>query len=146
MRCAKIPVIFLRRGERRDIPLIRRKAKAWRLDDERLAARQFLVAEDGGGKVVGFGRVKPYRSCYELGTVGVEPSWRGRGLGEAIVRRLIRDFPSRKVLITTDLVDYFRRLGFQETDRGPKELRDKISCLCRVKGRRGCRIMSQTKC
>lgn len=130
----------LRRAFAKDLPAIRAAAKAWKLDDERLAAPQFLVVEDGG-RMIGFGRIKPYRGFWELGTVGIEPAWRGRGLGAKIIRTLIRRFPSNRVWITTDLTEYFRRLGFRETSDGPAELKAKIADLCRVKGRAGCKVM-----
>ena len=136
-----MPAASLRRGRRGDLPFIRAKAKQWRLDDEALSAGGFVVAQDGRGRIVGFGRIKPYSSCFELGTVGVSPSWRGRGVGREIVARLIERFPSRNVWITTDLTAYFRRLGFKVRRRGPLELMEKISNVCRVKGRRGVRIM-----
>lgn len=138
--------VGFRRGRRADLPLIRACANRWNLDDERLAARQFIVAYDARRRLIGFGRVKPYRSCFELGTVGVMPRWRGRGLGRALVERLIERFPSREIWITTDLHAYFAELGFKLRRRGPKELAAKIQCVCRVKGRRNCRIMHLKKC
>lgn len=135
----------LRKGRTEDLPFIRRGAAAWRLDDERLAARQFVVAVDEAGRRVGFGRVKPYEGFHELGTVGVAPRWRGRGVGELIVRRLIRDFPDRVVWITTDLIAYFERFGFRLRARGPLELGAKIRDCRREKGRRGMKLMSLLK-
>ena len=78
-----------------------------------------------------FGRIKPYRECHELGSVGVVEEARGQGLGEQVVRELIRRFPDREVWITTDLVEWFERLGFQRASDGvPAELQDKLGRIC----------------
>ncbi len=132
---------LLRKARAGDLAFIREKAAEWKLDDERLAVEQFLVAEDAGGRLAGFGRVKPYSNFFELGTVGVAVDWRGRGLGSMLVEALIADFPADDVWITTDLVSYFERLGFETTDNGPRELTEKIASVCRVKGRVACRMM-----
>jgi len=133
--------IFLRDGLKKDMAFIQAKAAEWRLDDESLDHGRFIVATDDKKNIVGFGRIKRYEECYELGTVGVAAERRGEGIGETIVRALIERFPTRQVWITTDLTEYFEKFGFQMRSRGPKELRDKISNNCRVKGRRNCKMM-----
>ena len=138
---ANLEKVLFRDGRPEDLAFIQESAKQWQLDDEHLRAAQFLIAEETGNGIVGFGRIKGYESCYELGTVGVRPQWRAKGLGATIVSRLIARFPSDEVWITTDLVSYFEHLGFRVVETGPKELMEKISSTCRVKGRRGCKIM-----
>ena len=80
---------------------------------ERLDPAQFITLRRDG-RILGFGRVKPYENTYELGSVAVVEEERGRGLGEVIVRDLIRRFPQDEVYITTDLPAYFERLVFCE--------------------------------
>jgi N-acetylglutamate synthase-like GNAT family acetyltransferase len=113
-----------------DLPLLREHIQRMRLDGEGLAPEQFvLVRRDG--EITAFGRIKPYRECFELGTVGVLESARGQGLGEAVVRELIRRFPVREVWITTDLPAYFERFGFVRVEDGiPPELSDKLGRIC----------------
>jgi len=103
--------------------------RRFRLDDEDLAAEQFVVARERG-RLVAFGRIKPYGRVYELGSVGVLEAERGRGLGGLIVRELVRRFPTREVYITTDLPAYFARFGFCRIDDPPPEIAAKIARVC----------------
>ncbi|MDP3793178.1 MAG: GNAT family N-acetyltransferase, partial [Candidatus Uhrbacteria bacterium] len=96
-----------------DMPFIRDTVARLRLDGERLEAQQFIVLRrEGRDGIIGFGRVKPYRHTHELGCVAVVEEERGRGWGELIVRELVRRFPQDEVYVTTDLPEYFERLGF----------------------------------
>jgi N-acetylglutamate synthase-like GNAT family acetyltransferase len=105
--------------------------RQFRLDDENLQFPQFIVAEREG-RAVGFGRIKPYKEVNELGCVGVLEAERARGIGAQIIRELIRRFPSPEVYITTDLIDYFEKLGFRRMDDPPFELAAKLK---RIEGR-----------
>jgi N-acetylglutamate synthase-like GNAT family acetyltransferase len=120
-----------------DMPFIEACIQRFRLDDEHLEARQFLVLH-AGEQIVAFGRIKPYREVQELGCVGVIEELRGLGLGLKIIVEIIRRFPSQDVYITTDLTEYFERLGFRRVDTPPSELREK---MVRVEGR-GCVLAS----
>ena len=112
-----------------DLPLIRECIARFRLDDENLAAGQFIVAREAG-RVVAFGRIKPYAEVYELGSVGVLEDARGRGLGDSIVTELLRRFPVRTVYITTDLPAYFARFGFRPLPDPPAEIAAKLRGIC----------------
>src|SRR5262245_58255006 len=114
-----------------DLTAIREHVQRFRLDGEHLAAEQFIVAREGG-RLVAFGRVKPYGGgVFELGTVGVMESERGKGWGDRVVHELIRRFPNREVWITTDLTAYFERFGFRKVDSGvPAPLVDKLKRIC----------------
>jgi len=112
-----------------DMPFIRETVERLRLDGERLEAEQFVVVRGEGG-VMAFGRIKPYEETYELGGVAVVEERRGQGLGEAIVRELVRRFPQDEVYVTTDLPEYFERLGFLRTEMLPRELSAKIERVC----------------
>jgi threonine dehydratase len=115
-----------------DLPFIRDTVARLRLDGERLAAEQFVVVRrEGGDGIIAFGRIKPYRETYELGCVAVVEEERGRGWGALIVRELIRRFPQDEVYVTTDLTEYFERLGFLRTEILPHELAEKVA---RVEG------------
>jgi len=112
-----------------DLPLIAECVRRFRLDDEDLAAEQFVVARERG-RLVAFGRIKPYGRVWELGSVGVLEAERGRGLGALVVRELVRRFPARQVYITTDLPAYFARFGFRTIDDPPPEIAAKIGRVC----------------
>src|SRR3972149_617896 len=95
-----------------DLPFIRDSVARLRLDAERLGPEPFIVVRrEGGDGIVAFGRIKPYQKTHELGSVAVIEGERGRGWGGLVVRELIRRFPQDEVFITTDLPEYFERLG-----------------------------------
>jgi N-acetylglutamate synthase-like GNAT family acetyltransferase len=112
-----------------DLPGIRECVARFRLDDENLAAAQFIVAR-AGSRIVAFGRIKPYETVYELACVGVLEGERGRGLGGLIVEELLRRFPARTVYITTDLPAYFERFGFRPLADPPPEIAAKLRGVC----------------
>jgi putative endonuclease len=118
----------IRPATRRDLPLIRRTIRRFDLDPERLEPEQFVVAMEGKSRA-GFARIKPYRGCFELGSVAVLEKFRKRGVGSRLVQCLMSKFPTRKVWITTMSPDYFRRFGF-ETAKPPVELARKLKTIC----------------
>ena len=122
-----MPSVELARPE--DMAAIEECVRRFRLDDERLAAEQFVVVREGG-RIVAFGRIKPYATVHELGCVGVLEEERGRGFGALVVRELIRRFPTPEVWITTDLPAWFARFGFQTSDYPPQELEEKLDGIC----------------
>lgn len=124
------PGHLVRSATSADLPFIRDTVTRLRLDSEQLRAEQFIVVEEDS-RTVAFGRIKPYRRTFELGCVAVVEDRRGRGLGEMVVRELIRRFPQGRVYVTTDIPEYFRRLGFVPTVSLPRELSEKIE---RVEG------------
>ena len=121
----------IRSATEADLPFIQDMVTRLRLDNERLRAEQFIVVEEGE-RTVAFGRIKPYRRTFELGCVAVVEDRRHQGLGELVVRELIRRFPQRHVYVTTDIPDYFQRLGFVCTRALPREMSEKIG---RVEGK-----------
>ncbi len=116
----------------------------FRLDYENLSPEHFIVAEHRG-RLVAFGRLKPYPDCTELGCVGVVPEMRDMGLGKLIARELIERARRRglpELWITTDVVGYFEPFGFVpvQVEEAPRSLREKIA---RFEGtvRSGIRVM-----
>jgi N-acetylglutamate synthase-like GNAT family acetyltransferase len=116
---------LLRKANLADMQIIESCVEKFRLDNENLRFEQFIVAERDGS-IVGFGRIKPYLHCFELGCVAVLEAYRKRSVGSAIVKKLIKDFPSDDIWITTDVPEYFQRFGLQSTTDAPQEILDKI--------------------
>lgn len=118
----------LRPATAADMPFIREQIERERLDDDALASEQFVTLRRDG-RIVAFGRVKPYDETYELGGVFTLEEERGKGHAAAIIRELIRVFPQDEVYLTADLQSgmpaYYERLGFRATDDLPSELRAK---------------------
>ncbi len=112
-----------------DMPFIAETIERLRLDGERLAPEQFITLRRDG-RIIAFGRIKPYEETNELGSVAVIEEERSQGLGARVTRELIRRFPQDEVYITTDLPAYYERLGFLRTDLLPQELVDKLERVC----------------
>lgn len=132
--------ILIRNAQSDDIPIIKECIDRFRLDDEDLDYRQFVVAVEGS-EIAGFGRIRPHKEVYELGSVGVVEGRRKQGIGKMIVEHLINTFPTNDVYITTDLIKYFERLGFKKIEPGPKELIEKLQRVCKSKCREGAVVM-----
>jgi len=111
------------------LPFIQEIVHRFRLDPENLDTAQFITLRRDG-RIIAFGRIKPYQRTHELASVAVVEDERGRGWGAAIVRELIKRFPQDEVYITTDLPAYFERLGFLQTEILPPELEEKIARVC----------------
>jgi predicted GIY-YIG superfamily endonuclease len=118
----------IRPATREDLPLIRKTIQRFTLDPERLEPEQFVIAMEGRSRA-GFARIKPYRGCFELGSVAVLEKYRNRGVASRLVTCLKSKFPTPKVWITTMSPDYFKRFGF-EAAKPPAELARKLKTIC----------------
>ena len=116
--------IRVRQATNRDMPCIVQMIGEFHLDYENLQPQQFIVVEDGT-VMIGFGRLKPYPDATELGCVGVLHERRKQGIGKLIVDDLIARGP-REVWITTDLPEYFRPMGFTESEHVPESIARKL--------------------
>ena len=84
--------------------------------------QEFWVAEERG-RVVGCGALHVmWEDLAEIRTVAVDPAARGRGIGRAIVERLVgtaTDLGVRRVFVLTFEVGFFARHGFVEIQGTP---------------------------
>ena len=80
----------------------------------------FVVAESGGA-IIGTAALEACCDYALLRSVAVAPEWRSRGLGRALVTRVIADAEARGLralyLLTTTAEHYFPSFGFQEITR-----------------------------
>jgi amino-acid N-acetyltransferase len=80
----------------------------------------FVVAE-ADGAIVGIAGLEVCRENALLRSVAVTPEWRSRGLGRALVSRVIADAEARGLralyLLTTTAEHYFPSFGFQQVTR-----------------------------
>ncbi|MDQ8155556.1 MAG: arsenic resistance N-acetyltransferase ArsN2 [Gemmatimonadota bacterium] len=96
-------------------------ASALPLDGVPQSLEAFVVAEHNGALV----GVAGLEVCCEhalLRSVAVAPAWRSRGLGRALVTRVIADAEARGIealyLLTTTADQYFPHFGFSRMARG----------------------------
>jgi predicted N-acetyltransferase YhbS len=97
---------------------------AERLREGREPARELSFTARVGGELVGCVRLWPIRiggrAAIFLGPFAVDPSWRGRGLGAALIRRACeaaKDAGHDVVLLVGDAL-YFAPLGFRPVEPG----------------------------
>lgn len=80
----------------------------------------FVVGESEG-RIVAVAGVEPCGDYGLLRSAAVEPEWRSKGVGRAMVKWLISDAESKGVsalyLLTTTASKYFPSFGFIETTR-----------------------------
>jgi len=84
------------------------------------ALQGFVVAESDGA-IVGTAALELCRDNALLRSVAVAPEWRSRGLGRALVTRVIADAEAQGIralyLLTTTAEHYFPSFGFQQIAR-----------------------------
>ena len=120
----------LRNATASDLPAIERLLTESRLPlDGVREALPSLVVADAEGELVG---VAGLESCSEnalLRSVAVADGWRSRGIGRALVERVIAEAESRGIhalyLLTTTAERWFPSFGFRPTTRDavPAEIR-----------------------
>jgi len=94
---------------------LRKKVLLAALDPTQFDPSRFWVGE-AEGKVVACGQLRPFGPVLELGSLVVDRPWRGRGVGSAIVDRLISqaDRPLYLECLGENLPRFYRRFGFVE--------------------------------
>jgi amino-acid N-acetyltransferase len=121
----------LRPARADDLPAIERLLEASSLPATgvRDALGGFTVAETNG-TLVGVAGLEVCRENGLLRSVAVSPHWRSRGLGHALVTRVIADAEARGIralfLLTTTAEKYFPSFGFARIDRVhvPEDIRE----------------------
>lgn len=82
--------------------------------DEHDPKSRHVVARDGDGRAIGTGRLTP---AHAIGRVAVLAGWRGRGVGQAIVRVLLEQaralgYPSVELHSQAHAIPFYAALGF----------------------------------
>lgn len=117
----------VRRARTADVPRILELVQP--LVDERIllgkeavaiyeAVQEFRVAEDTDGNVIGCGALHVFwQDLGEVRTLAASRAWLGKGVGHAIIERLIADAQELglgRLFCLTFEVDFFARHGFAE--------------------------------
>ncbi len=82
-----------------------------------------LVALDAGDSPVGFGQFALWPTCAEISDLVVSEPQRGRGLGTALIQRLIQEAQQRHATVfeigaalsNPRAISLYRRLGFRDS-------------------------------
>lgn len=122
--------VEIRRPTENDLPAIERLLadSSLPLDGVREALPSFVLAEVGDG-VVGVAGLEVCCDNALLRSVAVADDWRSRGLGRALVTRVISDAEARGIralyLLTTTAEQYFPSFGFRTIERNevPDDIR-----------------------
>ncbi|HSK26465.1 MAG TPA: amino-acid N-acetyltransferase [Jiangellales bacterium] len=127
------PEFTVRRARTADVRDVRRLVDAYSNDRILLSketvtlyedVQEFWVAEVDDA-VVGCGALHVmWEDLAEVRTLATDPRWRGRGVGAALLERLIgvaRELGVSRVFCLTFEVDFFSRHGFEALDGTPVE-------------------------
>lgn len=122
---------LIRRARTSDVPAIKKLVDVYAgkiLLEKNLvtlyeAVQEFWVAEDADQQVVGCGALHVlWADLGEVRTIAVDPTWTGRGIGHAIVDRLLqvaRELQLQRLFVLTFETEFFARHGFTEIDGTP---------------------------
>jgi amino-acid N-acetyltransferase len=103
-----------------DAPAIAALVRDAGLPVEGIERTQFTVAEHAG-RIVGCAGLEVHGDAALLRSVAVDAGWRGRRVGDALVRALLDSAVRLKldpvVLLTTTAPGWFPRFGFEVTTR-----------------------------
>ncbi len=120
-----------------DLPEIDELIAAVDGDRVDLASDQFVVAKSEDARILGCGRLRPYPEFCEIASMAVADDVRAKGIGRAIVSRLLEQYSGTIYLICEDeVVEFFRRFEFRllpESDM-PEGLRPKWDYFCAPAG------------
>jgi len=123
--------IVARRARTADVPAIRGLLDVYTADRRLLSKatvtlyediQEFIVA-DSDGHVVGCGALHVlWDDLAEVRTLAVDPSFRGRGIGGLLLRRLLdiaAELGVERVFCLTFETEFFERFGFEEISGTP---------------------------
>jgi N-acetylglutamate synthase-like GNAT family acetyltransferase len=111
--------ITIRPAVRRDDRSIRAMVRREHLNPLGVDWRNFFVAVDSGGRIVGIGAVKTHGDgSRELASIATDPDWRDQGVAGAVIRTILEREDGPLYLTCRDtMADFYRRFGFEEIER-----------------------------
>ncbi len=114
----------IREATAADVPAVSRLLKESALAEAAFQAQfgpQYKVATAADGRVIGVAGVEVYGDDGLLRSVATDAAWRGRGIGDALVRDRLAWASGRGLksvwLLTQTAADYFPRFGFSRAER-----------------------------
>jgi len=114
------------------------------LDYPGMESDRLWVAEEGG-EVIGLVALKEHSDCHELCALGVDPRFREKGVGKALVEGLMADAPGR-VHLATVIPEFFEACGFEKNADIPATFPEKRkTAWCDGCPQERCTVMSREK-
>lgn len=110
----------VRKARERDLPSITALALKFDLDHRNMRADNFWVAEEDN-LIVGIGQVIQHKDCTEIASVGVLPEFQKKGIGAAIVKKLLEGLRG-EIYLATIKPQYFEKFGFKRTLQIPPSM------------------------
>jgi len=105
----------IRTAGRGDDRAIRALIRGGRINPFMVDWRNFIVAEDAAGRIVGIGAVKQHGdSSRELASIATAPDWRERGVAGTLIRRILARERGPLYLTCRDgMAPFYERFGFR---------------------------------
>jgi len=128
----------IRKATSDDQPQIDTLARKLGLDYEGMDEDAFWLAE-AEGRIVGIVGLKKHADCHELCALGVDPSFRNKGLGRDLVQALLRS-ADRDIYLATIIPSFFKACGFEKASPVPQSM-NKGPEWCEGCNRELCTIM-----
>ena len=121
----------IRSAKKEDFGGIIRLAEAYGLDYSDMESDAYWVAVDGK-KIIGIIGLKRHPECAELCSLGVDEGFRGRGIGQRLVRALLKK-AGGEIYLATIIPAFFQKFGFEKAPLVPASMIKKSDwCLgCR---------------
>jgi len=107
----------VRKTRPEDIPPALELARTLGLDYPGMETDELWVAEESG-VIAGLVALKKHPDCLELCGLGVDPRFREKGLGKALVDALMADAPG-DIHLATIIPGFFEMRGFEKTESIP---------------------------
>jgi len=111
-----------------DAEFMRRSVPSLTVKPELIASGRVIVAEEGGGRLLGVAAVAPMEEegSYDLHRLFVEPDELRRGVGEALMRaaeKMARDEGAARLIILADpnAAAFYERIGAVRIGDGPSD-------------------------
>ena len=134
--------LVARKAAMRDIPAVLQLINFYAAEGIMLPRTEFEISENirdftviySGSDLLGCGALHFYTpTCAEIRSLAVAPQARKRGVGAFLTRALENEAINNDltaIFAFTYVPDFFRRLGFQQVDRGLLPLKVWKDCLC----------------
>lgn len=134
--------LVARKASMRDIPALLQLINFYAAEGIMLPRTEFEISENirdftvvySGSQLLGCGALHFYTpTCAEIRSLAVAPEARKRGVGFFLTNALEKEAINNdlsSIFAFTYVPDFFRRLGFQQVDRGLLPLKVWKDCLC----------------